>query len=661
MPPAKAKPNKQSSKPPLSQRPASAAKLAKKTANPRAFKPLTALFGDASSQTSETAEIKYTKKSKKRKVEEIEEEDISWDSDVQAVVVTPTDGKGKAKGKAVLQREGDPEGNNGQMWIDCFPPTCLEELAVQPKKIEQVKAWLNRALDPSYSSTKRKYHRLLVLSGPSGSCKTATVRCVAEELGANVLEYRNLHNLEYANEHRDKLAGDFESWLHRSSSTNVLSFSDSAGATSTSVSNPTSTLLLVEDLPPLFTYAQLSSFRAALKSHVLSPHPSAPVVLIVSNSTVKSDESRFTGSGGLMDGTLNAWRVAGEEILGSVGTAEIKFNPVAKTVMKKALSRLVESGRFRELVGKWKPEAKALETVLMGSNGDMRAALNMLQFFVWGGECEGGMDKKDRRKLKNKDELLKLPNTGADDSLFLFHALGKVLYNKRWDQREEDDKKDLKRGSIKQRSTTDKLPKHLRKEWKRMPSKVDPERLVEEGSIDPEVFLTYIHENYPPFTNEIDECANILEYLSLCTLPLPSAYSYSVSVRSLLLCLPSPPPYNGQTFHKASYWDRARELSENALRVEEMGRRGGDGFLECWWRERKETKVEWIGYLGAMGRGGKEVKKISNFRVTLQRGQRMEEEDVGFVEGGGDEDFEMEFDEGEEEEEWFVKEDDIVD
>ncbi|KAH8917061.1 hypothetical protein BT69DRAFT_705130 [Atractiella rhizophila] len=588
---------------------------------------------------------------------------------------------------------------------------------LQPKKIEQVKAWLNRALDPSYSSTKRKYHRLLVLSGPSGSCKTATVRCVAEELGANVLEYRNLHNLEYANElDRDKLAGDFESWLHRSSSTNVLSFSDSAGATSTSVSNPTSTLLLVEDLPPLFNYAQLSSFRAALKSHVLSPHPSAPVVLIVSNSTIKSDESRYTGSGGLMDGTLNAWRVAGEEILGSVGTAEIKFNPVAKTVMKKALSRLVESRRFRELVGKWKPEAKALETVLMGSNGDMRAALNMLQFFVWGGECEGGMDKKDRRKLKNKDELLKLPNTGADDSLFLFHALGKVLYNKRWDQREEDDKKDLKRGSkkdrrklknkdellklpntgaddslflfhalgkvlynkrwdqreeddkkdlkrgsIKQRSTTDKLPKHLRKEWKRMPSKVDPERLVEEGSIDPEVFLTYIHENYPPFTNEIDECANILEYLSLCTLPLPSAYSYNVSVRSLLLCLPSPPPYNGQTFHKASYWDRARELSANALRVEEMGRRGGDGFLECWWRERKETKVEWIGYLGAMGRGGKEVKKISNFRVTLQRGQRMEEEDVGFVEGGGDEDFEMEFDEGEEEEEWFVKEDDIVD
>jgi hypothetical protein len=95
--------------------------------------------------------------------------------------------------------------------------------------------------------------------------------------------------------------------------------------------------------------------------------------------------------------------------------------------------------------------------------------------------------------------------TSRESSLFIFHALGKVLYNKRrstspvlaspsplfhpscpsladrfrragWGDTVEDDKKDLNRPGILQNHEYDKLPKHLRKtDVGRRASKVDPD------------------------------------------------------------------------------------------------------------------------------------------------------------------------------------------
>lgn len=65
--------------------------------------------------------------------------------------------------------------------------------------------------------------------------------------------------------------------------------------------------------------------------------------------------------------------------------------------------------------------------------------------------------------------------TARESSLFVFHALGKVLYSKRWGESAEDDRKDAERVGILQARPTDKLPRHLRQAWSRAPSKVDPD------------------------------------------------------------------------------------------------------------------------------------------------------------------------------------------
>lgn len=44
-----------------------------------------------------------------------------------------------------------------------------------------------------------------------------------------------------------------------------------------------------------------------------------------------------------------------------------------------------------------------------------------------------------------------------------------------WGQSADDDKKDLERPGIQQEAPTNRLPKHLREEWTRKPSKVNPD------------------------------------------------------------------------------------------------------------------------------------------------------------------------------------------
>lgn len=69
--------------------------------------------------------------------------------------------------------------------------------------MQDVANWLEEAYNPKLA----KYRRILVMSGPSGAAKTATLRILADESDIDILEYRNGSNLAFA--------GDFcaFSWL----------------------------------------------------------------------------------------------------------------------------------------------------------------------------------------------------------------------------------------------------------------------------------------------------------------------------------------------------------------------------------------------------------------------------------------------------------------
>lgn len=67
---------------------------------------------------------------------------------------------------------------------------------MHPRKVKDVEDWLGEAFNPKLA----KYRRILVLSGPSGSAKTTTLRILAQESEIDILEYRNPSNLDFAGE-----------------------------------------------------------------------------------------------------------------------------------------------------------------------------------------------------------------------------------------------------------------------------------------------------------------------------------------------------------------------------------------------------------------------------------------------------------------------------
>ena len=112
-----------------------------------------------------------------------------------------------------------------------------------------------------------------------------------------------------------------------------------------------------------------------------------------------------------------------------------------------------------------------------------------------------------------------------------------------------------------------------------------------EAPIDSDIFLSYVHHNFPQFSrHSIESCSSILDELSFSDSefrfeqqtssssgqrggggsPLTKLYSFSVSVRGTLLGLPSPVERDKQVLKKSEWWDRERERVKNRDGVREL-------------------------------------------------------------------------------------------
>ena len=103
--------------------------------------------------------------------------------------------------------------------------------------------------------------------------------------------------------------------------------------------------------------------------------------------------------------------------------ASRRFNPIAPTLLRKALQSLLTTHFASNKSAQ--PSKEALDIVVESANGDIRSAIMALQF-----AC--GTSQQSGKTRKKKDAKLMLECvTRREQSLVLFHLLGKVLYNKR--------------------------------------------------------------------------------------------------------------------------------------------------------------------------------------------------------------------------------------
>ena len=146
------------------------------------------------------------------------------------------------------------------------------------------------------------------------------------------------------------------------------SSSGAGGASSQPVSAPAESapgVVLVDD-PPNVVERTRSQFHACLRRYLATTHAVRSVVLIVSE---------------LFASETNVLGPLPTDITTSPRCTAIHFNPVANTLLTKALERVVD-GELRARRLRVRPTAEQLKDVVANSAGDVRNAVNSLHILL---------------------------------------------------------------------------------------------------------------------------------------------------------------------------------------------------------------------------------------------------------------------------------------
>ncbi|PWN53144.1 hypothetical protein IE53DRAFT_384368 [Violaceomyces palustris] len=606
------------------------------------------------------------------------------------------DDKGKQRELPLLPDQHDPQDSPQPLllWVDKHAPTTSAHLAVHKKKVQDVANWLSEALDGSHHL--QKYRRLLALTGPSGTAKTAVLRALSsdQDLDFQLVEWLNQDPAASSSHvNQDSIMDRFRDFVASAARYPTLELARSnhhhhhpntskgvAGPTysKSARTHPTNSrrVILIEDLPNIHHGPTRDAFNSILEGFLSRPLPppasgsgpcsNVPIVLVISETAPKEDDESWAAEGGASGGStwsqrrmaiLDVRTALDETVRRSHAFAEIRFNPIAPTILSKGLTRIVDlefpaqasragkrgdpfdSGRDPHHS---RPSPDIIATLAEDSHGDIRSAINCLQFICGFADPSEGEDgrmqtmrgtkrgvqgeakkeptsgTKRRREASARKRMMKMLSLTSrrETSLVLFHALGRVLYNKRIGDPSEDGDGRRKKSSVVASTQSDsdddgdigmrrktsgftfgdraggddvdwsRLPPHM-DHLERRKSKVDLEALWADLPVDPSMFQLYLHQNYPNFCDDIDECAEIMEWMSFTEACVPdreeyrhqsltSHYKFLTTVSATLLHLPSPILRIGRKLTKSPFWEVGRRSRENE-RILNQYRLGGLG------------------------------------------------------------------------------------
>ncbi|KAI5819285.1 Rad17 cell cycle checkpoint protein-domain-containing protein [Pyronema omphalodes] len=467
---------------------------------------------------------------------------------------------------------------DSRTWPEKFEPQSIAELAIHKTKVKEVQSWLENVLNRSTQQ------RMLVLKGPAGAGKTATVTAIAKEFGVEILEWRNPQTTASGGAYGEDsaftagLSGMFEEFMGRAGTFESLELAPSTGPghgkspaasskITTNLEDGKPKFIVIEDFPnTLFTSSTipLQAFRHSIKSFLAIPSPPLeappfpPLILIITETPSITGPQSFT-----------AHRLLSPEILHHPLVREINFNKIAPTYMFRALSAIVAK-EARQSSRKFGPSKAVLDALSI--SGDIRSAIMGLEFLAMNGDMpDTGFQERistskrrgkrpDDQPLTAKERAMIRSVTNRESTYGIFHSIGKVLYNKRYGDDPEDD---YHAPPIRPPLST--LPYHARA------VRTDLDTLIDDTGTDPQTFIQGLHENYllscnpggvarlPTSDEDVVDCYNgCLDYLSdsdilgsrqwngynnsddnNCNIRADEI-SFHTAVRGIMLSLPSP-------------------------------------------------------------------------------------------------------------------------
>ncbi|CCU82428.1 cell cycle checkpoint protein RAD17 [Blumeria hordei DH14] len=452
-----------------------------------------------------------------------------------------------------------PSSDDTRPWAERFAPASLEELAVHKRKVANIKTWLEDVING------RKRKRILLLKGAAGTGMANPIGSISSSNGLL------------------SMSAQFDEFLSRGEKFGQLElFATDKKMPKIEDKTPLDrrkSIILIEEFPNTFSTSSctLQSFRSSILQYLTSNTPSSlkyektssnfivPVILVVS-------ETRLTTSTSSAD-SFTAHRLLGPDILQHPGLETIEMNPIAPTIMTKALETIVQK-ESRKSGRKKTPGIEVLKR--LGEVGDIRSAISSLEFLClrgdidgdWSASVEYAKNKKIGRNVplstREKDSLDLV--TRREASLGIFHAVGKVVYNRR---------EELPPISS-TNNNPERLPDFLSTYSRPRRSLVSINELIDETGTDTQTFIATLHENYILSCNASPACFEFtsLDHINGCIdaisdsdLLYPSWYgsskcngfngsrtgagtssdvlrrdeiSFQVAVRGLLFSLPQP-------------------------------------------------------------------------------------------------------------------------
>ncbi|PKY00192.1 hypothetical protein P168DRAFT_300309 [Aspergillus campestris IBT 28561] len=547
-------------------------------------------------------------------------------------------------------------------WAQQYPPLSLDELAVHSKKVSTVQNWLYSAFAGNNNN------RLLVLRGPAGSGKTTTVSLLSDKLEFEVVEWKNPPASEFSKKGYVSFATQFDEFLQRGNQYQELDLDgarpsiwrqsdsnsrhDSLTPTNPVRKRDTQRVILIEEFPTTFfrEVSSLTAFRRALQQYLAMPvslvprHGSfginntpalPPIIIIVSENDLNSGYSTAE--------SLTAHRLLGPQILNHPSTTLLDFNKVAPTFMNKALQLVLEKdARFskREKT----PGPAVLQDI--SKTGDIRSAIASLEFLCL--RCSNGVHwtrpatkkktriPKDVSLTSSERDILALISQ-RETSLGIFHAVGKVVYNKREDPSLTDSPK------------PPTPPAYMLHHERPKISQVSVNDLIDEAGTDAQTFISTLHENYvlscngPSFTDYLDGCMEALSDSDLLSVgrrgsrkPHVSNFagtnanvgvdalrqneiSYQVAARGILFALPYPVKRQLSTRVGTVKRDPHRMFFSPALRCARSAEET-QSFVDMWANKLLNRSVEPTRSPGLRNRSASDKAQTDRESAVCNRG-----------------------------------------
>ncbi|KAK3037163.1 hypothetical protein RJ639_031050 [Escallonia herrerae] len=292
----------------------------------------------------------------------------------------------------------------------CVHPAC---------KVEEVKSWFEERLGTA-KLQEEVCNNVLLITGQAGVGKSATVHVIASHLGALLCEWNtptptiwqeHLHNSNAGMRYMSKL-DEFENFVERIRKYGLIPQSCTGGSEK-------STILLIDDLPVV--YGKVASRRLHSCLHLLAQSIRIPTAILITDYS-KADAGDFATR------CLEELQLS----LQSAGTCKVAFNPITVNSIKKILFKICREEQF-------KVTAEEIDLIAKASGGDIRHAITSLQYFclkphpMLSLSCSNGTPTYPRERCDEINQLDDRLSTSfcRDETLSLFHALGKFLHNKR--------------------------------------------------------------------------------------------------------------------------------------------------------------------------------------------------------------------------------------